>query len=88
MLRSFAPQSPGDLWPYAEPTPAAGPTRGFAALLGRLAAGILAALAAIAERRRIVRAERALVDLDDRMLRDIGITRTQIGRVVRYGRSA
>jgi len=88
MLRSFAPQSPGDMWPYAEPAPDAVPARRLAGLLGWLASSILAGFAAIARRRRIVRAERALVDLDDRMLRDIGITRTQIGRVVRYGRSA
>ncbi|HZT48355.1 MAG TPA: DUF1127 domain-containing protein [Hyphomicrobiaceae bacterium] len=86
MLRSFAPQSPGDIWPYADPTPAAGPARRLAALLGWLASAILASLAAIAEIRTRARAERDLADLDDRMLRDIGITRTEIGRVVRYGR--
>jgi len=39
-----------------------------------------------AEQRRLRRAERELESLDDRLLKDIGITRTDIGRVVRYGR--
>jgi uncharacterized protein YjiS (DUF1127 family) len=87
MLRSFAPRSLGDAWPDAEPTPATGRARGISALLRWVASGILDALAAVAERNRAARAERTLAELDERMLRDIGITRTDIGRVVRYGRS-
>ncbi|MFO1172980.1 MAG: DUF1127 domain-containing protein [Hyphomicrobiaceae bacterium] len=32
------------------------------------------------------RMERELYELDDRMLRDIGLTRTEIPHLVRYGR--
>jgi uncharacterized protein YjiS (DUF1127 family) len=87
MLRSFAPQSPDDVWPFAEPTPAAGRTPRAGALWSWIASGVLSGLAAIVERSRLARAEQDLAGLDDRMLRDIGINRTEIGRVVRYGRS-
>jgi uncharacterized protein YjiS (DUF1127 family) len=39
-----------------------------------------------AEHRRLLRAERQLEAMDDRMLKDIGIDRSEIGRIVRYGR--
>jgi len=35
---------------------------------------------------RTHRMERELYELDDRMLRDIGLTRTEIPHLVRYGR--
>ena len=35
---------------------------------------------------RLSKAATELSDLDDRMLRDIGISRAEIGRVVRFGR--
>lgn len=41
----------------------------------------------LAKHRGLPRAERQLVRLNDRMLKDIGIARSDIWRVVRYGRS-
>ena len=41
----------------------------------------------IAEQRRISRTERALLNLSDSTLRDIGIERSDISRVARNGRS-
>jgi uncharacterized protein YjiS (DUF1127 family) len=56
---------------------------GFAASLARM----LAALArAIAQEVRIRRDTRALLAMSDRMLKDIGLTRAEIGGAVRYGR--
>ena len=40
----------------------------------------------ISAQREIRRATRELESLDDRMLRDIGIARWEINRIVRYGR--
>lgn len=48
--------------------------------------GIRSLLAALRERRLLRRAERDLETFDDRMLRDIGIGRSEISRVVRKGR--
>jgi uncharacterized protein YjiS (DUF1127 family) len=56
---------------------------GFAASLARM----LAALArAIAQELRIRRDTRALLAMSDRMLKDIGLTRAEIGGAVLYGR--
>ena len=56
---------------------------GFAASLART----LAALArAIAQEVRIRRDKRALLAMSDRMLKDIGLTRAEIGGAVLYGR--
>jgi uncharacterized protein YjiS (DUF1127 family) len=52
----------------------------------KLAAFAAAVVSGLAERRRIRRCERELQTLDDRMLRDIGVTRQSIGSVVRHGR--
>jgi len=47
---------------------------------------LYAAYRTAAERRRLRLAERQLESLDDRMLRDMGIGRSEIRRVVRLGR--
>lgn len=43
---------------------------------------------ALVKYRRVRQAENALAELDDRMLRDIGITRTEIPHLARFGRDA
>ena len=45
------------------------------------------AFAWIAERRRVRRTVAALSDLSDRTLADIGIERSEIERIARYGRN-
>lgn len=82
MLKTFTPRTTDDFWPYAE-QPQAG-TR--TTLLQRLAAGMRALAGLVLERHRRIKAHRDLASLDDRMLKDIGIERAEIGRVVRYGR--
>jgi len=47
-----------------------------------------ALIAAWAEWRRVRRAVHQLEDLSDRMLADIGLKRSEIARVARYGRGA
>ena len=83
MMKTLAPSSPDDLWPMPEPAQAG---TGTPSLLQRLGA-VLGGLAAhLIERHRQLKAEGELRALDDRMLRDIGLRRSEIGRVVRYGR--
>jgi uncharacterized protein YjiS (DUF1127 family) len=82
MLKTFSPQSPDDFWPFAR-QPEAGTS---ATLIERLAAGLRALAWLLIERYRLMQARNDLAALDDRMLKDIGIERSQIGRVVRYGR--
>jgi uncharacterized protein YjiS (DUF1127 family) len=85
MLKSLTP-SPGTAWPYAH----GGGTDAFPVRSGwwRLLAGLRAYRAALARRRNLRRAMADLERLDDRMLRDIGVSRSEIGRVVRYGRGS
>jgi uncharacterized protein YjiS (DUF1127 family) len=52
----------------------------------RLAAAARVIAAALAERRRLRRCEQEFRNLDDRTLKDIGITRQSGGSVLRYGR--
>jgi uncharacterized protein YjiS (DUF1127 family) len=56
---------------------------GFAGVVTRIVARIAAA---IAEELRIRRDMRQLMEMDDSMLKDIGLTRADIASVVRYGR--
>ncbi len=69
-------------WPYAETT------GGGTSTMRRARSRLVAAFASLAERRRVRRAMGELERLDDRMLRDIGVTRSEIGRVVRHGRGS
>jgi uncharacterized protein YjiS (DUF1127 family) len=87
MFKLIAFRSDGAFWPLAQrsdlpgatqPRPATG---GVLAAPWRLAKAILTELAAR-------RAAQSLDSLDDRMLRDIGIDRGQIGYAARYGREA
>ena len=79
MFKSITPETVDDLWPSAQPET-------NAARKSTLLAMAASAYAVWAEARATRRAERELYDLDNRMLKDIGINRTQIGSVVRYGR--
>ena len=84
MFRSL-PNSIDDFWPCSEASPHAGyapPHRVWRRLTSAVRAGIVA----IAEWHSLRRAHRGLQCFDDRMLKDIGVSRSGIGRVVRYGR--
>jgi len=74
MLGFISPRSGDTAWSL--------PSAARPSLLQRL----VAAYRTAAERRRLRLAERQLEGLDDRMLRDMGIGRSEIRRVVRLGR--
>lgn len=80
-------RSDAAFWPLPEPgkpTPAAQPRSFLWALLAapaRLGAAILAEI-------RARHAMQTLADLDERMLRDIGVERDQIDPACRHGREA
>jgi uncharacterized protein YjiS (DUF1127 family) len=81
MLRATTPQSGEDLWLDAKPGRDAG-----SSAWDRIVSGIRAYFAAKARERQLRDAEAQLQCLDDRMLKDLGIGRSEIRRVVRYGR--
>jgi uncharacterized protein YjiS (DUF1127 family) len=62
------------------PTP---PRAAFAPSFGRI---LVPFVRAIARERRIRRDTRQLMTMSDHMLKDIGLTRSQIGYAVRFGR--
>ncbi len=82
MLRTLASRPVDDLGPYLGPVPAS--SRWLA--LRWIAAGMQGVVSYTAKRRWLRQAERDLHDLDDRMLKDIGIDRSEITRVVWRGR--
>lgn len=59
---------------------------GEGSILARMAALAGSLFAALAEARRIHRNARELESLSDEALKDIGVERSQIARVARYGR--
>lgn len=65
-------------------TPSAAAQGGFLARLAGLAGNLIAALA---EARRIRRNAQELGSLSDEALKDIGVERSEIERVARYGRT-
>ena len=81
MLKSLPPQSVSDLWPGLEP-PRSAARVGWQWIVF----GVREYLALRTEQRRLLRAERQLERLDDRMLKDMGIGRSEIRRAVRDGR--
>lgn len=56
------------------------------AALGALFAPLINIAGRMIRQRRIRQAHDHLMELDDRTLRDLGIDRSEIGRVVRFGR--
>ena len=74
-------------WPLAQPADLESSAQSRSLFSGMLAAprGLVSAVAKEWSARRAVH---ALASLDDRMLRDIGLERSQIGFAVRSGRHA
>jgi len=85
MFKSMTSSTQGP-WPYPDRADRAGGVSGLRKAWLRIAAGIRAYRAALARKRYLRHAMAELEGLDDRMLRDIGVSRCEIGRVVRYGR--
>jgi uncharacterized protein YjiS (DUF1127 family) len=84
MSRITAPRPADRLWPYAQPT------RGLAARPAwhRIASTVARWIAAMRERQRLHRAEYELHLLNDRMLEDIGLRRSEIASMVRWGHAS
>jgi uncharacterized protein YjiS (DUF1127 family) len=82
MLRTLSPKPIDDLRHYLAPT--RGGSRWTA--WRWIVAGVQGVVSFSAKRRRLLQAERDLHRLDDRMLKDIGIDRGEITRVVWRGR--
>jgi uncharacterized protein YjiS (DUF1127 family) len=85
MLKSMTSSTEGP-WPYADRAGYSDEVSGVRRAWLRIASGIRSYRAALTRKRRLRHAMAELQGLDDRMLRDIGVSRCEIGRVVRYGR--
>jgi uncharacterized protein YjiS (DUF1127 family) len=83
MFKLLTFRSEGAFWPLADPADSSHASR-FIALLAAARRATAAIRSAMAARR----AMQALAGLDDRMLRDIGIERSQIKWACRHGRDA
>jgi uncharacterized protein YjiS (DUF1127 family) len=81
MLKSMTSQSADNLWPDAR-SPCSPGRFGWR----RIALRFHTYLTSRAEQRRLLPGERQLEGLDDRMLKDIGISRSDIRWAVRHGR--
>lgn len=82
MFRLLSRQPVQAPWLFAERTA----RRGRPGVLRSIAAALYAGFAAAAAQSRLRRAERQLEALDDRLLQDIGVGRSEIRRLVRHGR--
>jgi uncharacterized protein YjiS (DUF1127 family) len=80
MLKSMSSPPSGAHWRSAAPADTSS-----IGIWPRMVAAVRASLHAVAERRRMRHAEADLQGLDDRMLKDIGLTRSEIGRATRHG---
>ena len=60
---------------------------GVAALVGALARELKLRQSTVARERKLRRSMKELASLDERMLRDIGLTRWDVERAVRFGRT-
>jgi uncharacterized protein YjiS (DUF1127 family) len=85
MFKLISFRSDGAFWPFAERSDIDGVAPPRSVLGGMLAAPWRAA-AALAKELAARRAMHLLTSLDDRMLRDIGLERGQIGYAARRGR--
>jgi uncharacterized protein YjiS (DUF1127 family) len=87
MFKSLAPRTTDDFWPHAGRSRGdVDSQQGGPGIGHRLATGIRFGMAAIRKQRTLLRGLLELKALDDRMLEDIGVSRNEIGYVVRYGR--
>ncbi len=86
MFKLISFRSDGAFWPLAERSDFEAAARSSSLLARVLAAPRLIA-AAIAREMAARRAMRALANLDDRMLHDIGIHRDQVRHAARHGAS-
>ena len=86
MLSLLTPYSVGNSRSYLGARVVLGSGRIHETLRGRFAAYLRAGIVAIAEWRNLRRAEHAFQRLDDRILRDIGIVRSEIELNKQIGR--
>jgi uncharacterized protein YjiS (DUF1127 family) len=84
MSGTTAPRPVDHTWSYAEQA-----AREVLWPLWQRISGLVAAgFAHMRQRQRRRRAARQLRTMDDRMLKDIGLTRSEIGSMVRHGRAS
>jgi uncharacterized protein YjiS (DUF1127 family) len=87
MLRGRAPRLSADFHSYLAASRESGDLLPRYIVWRKLILALGVALAAISRWRSLRRAELDLEAMDDRMLEDIGISRHEVGTVVRFGRS-
>jgi uncharacterized protein YjiS (DUF1127 family) len=86
MFTSIASKSTDALWSIAKTTVSGGHSSALRWAWHTFFTGTKTCLASITKRHRLRRAARELESLDDRLLKDIGVSRSAIGAAVRYGR--
>jgi uncharacterized protein YjiS (DUF1127 family) len=87
MFRLATFRSDGAFWPLSEPGRPAQPSQPRSLLWALLTSPAWLGAAILAEI-KARRAMQALAELDERMLRDIGVERDHIARACRHGRDA
>ena len=87
MFKLISFKGDGAFWPFAERSDFDTEARPRS-LIGGLLAASRRAVAALASELAVRRAMQSLASLDERLLRDIGLERDQIGLAARQGRGA